>query len=297
MPEKNYSEQKYKLEGRGKVKICQILNNNVALVKKGKSEMIVYSKGIAFRKKTGQSIREDEIQKTYVLDSNDTLEHFSYLLANTDADYLKIVNDIVAYGEKMLEKKANDFLSLTLLDHIDFALKRARKKQFIRSPLLWEVQKFYPKHFQIGKYALDKMNKYSENTFPEDEAVSIALHFVNLESDSSHLKETMQAMEVLKDMLSIIQYHFQMQLDESSLDYMRLITHLQFFIGRLQKERIYDDMDKDLNTQIRGMYPMAYECVSKIRGYVKKTFQIELTIDEETYLILHIHRVTQRNKK
>ena len=52
------------------------------------SELIVYSKGISFRKKAGQSIGEDEIEKTYVLDSNEMLEHFSYLLANTDEEYL-----------------------------------------------------------------------------------------------------------------------------------------------------------------------------------------------------------------
>jgi beta-glucoside operon transcriptional antiterminator len=30
---------------------------------------------------------------------------------------------------------------------------------------------------------------------------------------------------------------------------------------------------------------------------VKETFKMELTIDEETYLILHIHRVTNRMEK
>ena len=66
------------------MKISQILNNNVAVVKKGGSELIVYSKGISFRKKAGQSIGEDEIEKTYVLDSNDMLEHFSYQMCIRD---------------------------------------------------------------------------------------------------------------------------------------------------------------------------------------------------------------------
>ena len=58
-----------------------------------------------------------------MLDSNDTLEHFSYLLAHTDAEYLNAVNDIISFGEARLNAKANDYLYLTLLDHIDFALK------------------------------------------------------------------------------------------------------------------------------------------------------------------------------
>jgi beta-glucoside operon transcriptional antiterminator len=242
------------------VKISQILNNNVAVVKKGGSELIVYSKGISFRKKAGQSIGEDEIEKTYVLDSNDMLEHFSYLLANTDEEYLNIVNDVIASGEQLLGQKVNDYLYLTLLDHIDFALKRAGKGQFIRSPLTWEVKKFYPGHFQIGLHALKLLKERFHVEFPEDEAVSIALHFVNLQSEGKDLKETIEAMQVLKDILSIIQYHYNIRLDESSVNYMRLITHLQYFIQRLQAGQVFEDNDKALNSQVRMLYPAAYGC-------------------------------------
>ena len=266
-------------------------------MKKGGSELIVYSKGISFRKKAGQSIGEEEIEKTYVLDSNDMLEHFSYLLANTDEVYLNIVNDVIASGEALLGQKANDYLYLTLLDHIDFALKRAGKGQFIRSPLTWEVKKFYPRHFQIGQYALKLLNERFHVEFPEDEAVSIALHFVNLQSEEPNLKEAIEGMRVLKDILSIIQYHYNIRLDESSMNYMRLITHLQYFIQRLQIGQVFEDNDKALNSQVRLLYPAAYECAAKIRAYIKETFKIELTIDEETYLILHIHRVTNRAER
>ena len=59
------------------MKVSQILNNNVAVVKRGSQEVIVYSKGISFKKRPGDSIELSEIDKTYVLDSHDKLEHFS----------------------------------------------------------------------------------------------------------------------------------------------------------------------------------------------------------------------------
>ena len=93
------------------MKISQILNNNVAMVKRGSNEIIVYSKGIAFRRKAGQQITEDEIQKIYVLDSQDKLEHFSYLISNTKDIYLQIVNEIIEYGKNSLNEK-NSRLSL-----------------------------------------------------------------------------------------------------------------------------------------------------------------------------------------
>lgn len=117
------------------MKIRQILNNNVALVMRGKNEVIIYVKGISFRKKSGDMISDHEVEKLYVLDSNEMLEHFSYLLKNTDEKIITLVNKIITYGEQQLKQVANDYLSLTLLDHFDYALKRSRKRQFIRSPL------------------------------------------------------------------------------------------------------------------------------------------------------------------
>lgn len=279
------------------MKVSQILNNNVAIVSRGNNEVIVYAKGLAFRKKVGQIIHENEIEKTYVLDSNDMLEHFSYLLSHSDANHITLVNQIIAYGEEKLNEKSNDYLSLTLLDHIEFALKRAAKGQFIRSPLTWEVKKFYPQHFDIGMYALNLINEQFQLVFPEDEAVSIALHFVNLQEDKNNLDETIRSMESLRDILSIIQYHFQLKLDEGSMNYMRLMTHLQYFIQRIMTQNSYEENDLILNEQIKTMYTDSFECVEKIRVYIQQKYASDLTIDEETYLMLHIHRVTNRSQK
>ena len=55
------------------MKISQVLNNNVVIVKRGKNEIIVYAKGIAFRKKVGQIIYENEIEKTHDIAFNQCL--------------------------------------------------------------------------------------------------------------------------------------------------------------------------------------------------------------------------------
>lgn len=279
------------------MKISQILNNNVAIVKRGSNEMIVYAKGIAFKKKPGQEIANEEIQKTYVLDSHDKLEHFSYLLSNTKEEYLQIVNTIIAYGEELLQTHVSDYLYLTLLDHIDFAIKRMKKQQFIKSPLGWEVKKFYPDHYQIGLYAVERMQDIMQMECPQDEAVAIALHFINLQNDASEAGKQMKLMEAVRDILAIIKYHFHIDFDENSMNYMRLVTHLQYFATRLIKQDVYDSNEQELNHQIKALYPEAYRCVNKIDVYVRDTFQSELTTDEETYLMLHIHRVTQREER
>jgi beta-glucoside operon transcriptional antiterminator len=279
------------------MKIRQILNNNIAVVDRGGHESIIYSKGIAFKKKVGQRISDSEIEKTYVLDSKDRLEHFSYLLTQSDERTISFINELVSYGEKEVGKIANDYLYLALLDHVTFALARADKHQFIRSPLAWEVKKFYPEYFKIGLQALKMMAEIYGIEFPEDEAVSIALHFVNLQENQSHLDEKLEDMESLRDMLNIIKYHFNEEFDESSMNYMRLVTHLQYFIERMRNNHPYEEKESLLFQQVKELYPDAFDAVEKIAIYVKGKFNQHLSKDEYTYLMIHINRVTERMNK
>lgn len=279
------------------MKISQILNNNVAIAKRGSNEVIVYAKGISFRHHVGDHITNEEVEKTYVLDSHDKLEHFSFLLTNTKEEYLTIVNNIIAHGEAVLKEKVSDYLYLTLLDHVDFTIKRIKKNQFIKSPLAWEVRKFYPKHFQIGVYAVSIIQEALQMECPEDEAVAVALHFINLQNESGNTKNMFRVMETVKDILAIVKYHYQIAFDEDSLNYMRLVTHLQYFATRLLTNDVYESMGNELSIQIRGLYPKAYLCVKKIAVYVEETYETQLTVDEETYLMLHIQRVTQRDER
>lgn len=276
--------------------VRQILNNNVAIVDRGGHESIVYSTGISFKKKVGQQIDDSEIEKMYVLDSKDRLEHFSYMLANSDEKMISLVNALVTHGEQKIGKKASDYLYLTLLDHLSFALKRAEKEQFIRSPLAWEVKKFYPVYFDIGLHALKMIQEFFNIEFPEDEAVSIALHFVNLQEDRLRIDEKIEDMETLRDMLNVIKYHFQMKFDETSLNYMRLVTHLQYFIERLRKAQPYEGDEIALFQHVKELYPESFKAVEKIEIYVKGKYNQYLSQDEYTYLMIHINRVTERKE-
>ncbi|GCF93860.1 PTS sugar transporter [Enterococcus florum] len=283
--------------------ISQILNNNVAIVKKGSNsqtrgnEIIVYSKGVAFKHKAGDTIAETEIQKTYVLDSHDKLEHFSYLLSNTTDEYLQIVTKTIEYGEKVIKKDVSDYLYLALLDHIDFAIKRLEKDQIVKSPLDWEVRKFYPDHYKIGLYAVGLIEEATGKACPNEEAVSIALHFINLQAKGSEDDSMMRMMEAVRNILSIIKYHFRLDFEEESINYIRLVTHLQYFIVRMFKNEVFASNETELNRQIRKLYPDAYSCVNKIRVYVRDTFGKDLSEDEEAYLMLHIQRVAKREEE
>jgi beta-glucoside operon transcriptional antiterminator len=276
------------------MKIRQILNNNVALVQRGELDLIVLSNGLSFRKKVGDLLSIDEVDKVFVPDSSDVLENYSYLLSNVSQEILDATKRIILLVEAELEELVNDYLYLTLLDHIDYSLKRAEKGQYIVSPLAWEVRKFYPKQYALSKQALRIIFEETGIDFPESEAVSIALHLINLQETKVSIEDTMKEMKLIGDVLTIIKMHYQIQLDEGSMNYNRLVTHLRYFAQRVANGEIYSSQETELNKQIRMMYPQAFLCVQKINKYLDQQYQKQLTQDEETYLMLHINRVAQR---
>lgn len=262
-------------------------------MKRGGNEVIVVSRGIGFKYKKNDHISSDEIEKVYILDTYAMLEHFSYLIAQSNAENIILVNAIVSYAEQQLNIKVSDYLNLTLLDHIDFLLKRAVKEQFVKSPLYWNVKRFYPKFFAIGLHALTMIEEKLQISLPEDEAVSLALHFVNMQGILGGTEETIQGMHILKNIMTIIQVHYKIQLNEESTPFIRLTTHLQFFIQRLlKKEEQKDDIHTlELYKQIRTTHLQSYECVQKIKIYIESRFDTCITANEETYLMLHISHV------
>ena len=278
------------------MKIRQILNNNVALVQRGELDLIVLSNGLSFRKKVGDSISADEVDKVFVPDSNDVLENYSYLLSNVNQEILKATTRIVRLVEEELGEAVNDYLYLTLLDHVDYSLKRAEKGQYIVSPLAWEVRKFYPKQYELSKQALTIIFEETKVDFPESEAVSVALHLINLQETKVSIEDTMKEMKLVGDILTIIKMHYQIQLDEGSMNYNRLVTHLRYFAQRVAAGEIYSSQETEINKQVRMMYPQAFLCVQKISKYLYQQFEKELTKDEETYLMLHISRIAQRKE-
>lgn len=278
------------------MKISQILNNNVALVKRGGNEVFVVAKGIGFRKKKGQEISEEEVEKMYILDSFDMLDHFSYLLSHSDPNDILLINNIISYGEKRLNIEASDYLSLALLDHLEFLLKRVEKQQFIKSPLIWDTKRYYPDHFKVGLKALKMIEEQKGLQLPEDEAVSLCLHFVNMEESRENRKDYVIEMRTLADLVSIIEHHFNVTLDEESTNYMRFTTHLQYFVQRIIEGKIFNDGSEilELYKQVSQLYPESFKAVQKMKIYVQSEFKLDISVNEETYLMLHINRVTER---
>ncbi|HFJ2391694.1 TPA: BglG family transcription antiterminator LicT [Listeria innocua] len=276
--------------------IKKILNNNVVIAE-GKSgkEYVVMGRGLAFQKKLGDEVEVSKIEKTFVMETHELSEKLSELLSEIPLKHLRIADDVVQYAQETLETDLSDNIYLTLTDHINFAVSRYNQGINLKNALLWEIKRFYHAEYLVGMKALDFIEKEVGIRLDEDEAGFIALHIVNARQDGQQMHMTVAMTQIVQDILSIVTYHYGMVLDETSLNYTRFITHLQYFAQRLLRKEIVDSGDDFLYEQVQIKYPEAFNCTKKIDAYLINTHHTELTRDERVYLAIHIYRVTERN--
>ena len=275
------------------MEIRQILNNNVVItMNQSNQETVVMGRGLAFQKKVGDTIDNAKVEKTFILEKHGISDKLATLLRDTSELYLNISSKILDYAKTQLPFKLDDYLYVALTDHLSFAISRHEQGIDFKNVLLWEIRKYYKNEFQVALKALDIIETDTGVRLPEDEAASIALHLVNSQVSGENMAGAIQVTEMVNNILNIVKYYFQMELDESSVNYERFLTHLRFFAMRFtRKEIVADSHDAFLYEQIQQKYTDAFQCSQKIVAYLDKTYQYAISNDEEIYLTLHIHRV------
>lgn len=281
------------------MEIKKVFNNNVVLTQnEAGQEMVVMGRGLAFQKKAGETIESSKIEKTFALDNHGVSDKIGELLREVPEEYLTIADRIISMAKKSLGSGMDDYVYVALMDHISFAVTRHKQGMVLRNALIWEIKKYYKEEFQIGLKALDIIEEEAGIRMEEDEAASIALHLVNSRVSGEGLDSAVQIVKVVNDTLNIVKYHYKMEIDETSINYERFLTHLRFFAIRLVRREKTDSVPGDdfMFTQVQSRYPDAFACSEKVASYVEKTFNWPISTDEKVYLTVHIHRVTSRQE-
>ncbi|MBT2658373.1 PRD domain-containing protein [Bacillus sp. ISL-18] len=279
------------------MKIEKILNNNAVISTKDKQEVIIIGRGIAFNKRVGDDINEQQIDKIFTLENEDILKKFKTLIADMPIEYMEISEKIIAYAKMKLGKKLNDSIYIHLTDHIHFAIERIKSNLPIKNGLLWETKQLYKDEYEIGLEALNMICEQFGVILPEDEAGFLALHFVNAEL-GEEMPVVQSMTKVMQEILTIVRYHFKIEFNENSLPFYRFITHLKFFAQRLVKGNHYNNTsDDDLYNVIKLKYPEAYKCSQKIKKFIENSYTYQLTDEEMIYLTIHIERVVKINNR
>lgn len=279
------------------MKVTRIINNNVvAAVDDYNQELVLMGSGIGFKKKIGDLVDPDTVEKQFArFDEQQTL-NFQRLAQEVPYEYMHMTNEIVAYAQISLNKELDEEIYISLMDHLNFAINRTKQGIYLPNSMLWEIKHYYNHEYRIGAEAISIVKKYADVTLPADEAGFIAMHILNAEMDLDMERAKIMT-KIIQDVLNIVTYHFSIAIDEESLDYERFVTHLKFFIQRAMHEKESRIWEKSLMDMIRIQYLDAYECAAKVAAYIEKTTPYAVQEEEMVYLTVHIQRLQKASEK
>ena len=275
------------------VTIKKVYNNNVILAfeNSSKKEVILTGCGIGFGKKPNDTIDDSKIEKKFVIQDNNFESKVNKLASEIPEEVFAVSSAIIEYAEKNLNTTLDEYIYISLTDHIYFALKRYKENLPIKNELLYELRRIHKKEYEIGKWAIEYINKTFNVNFLIDEAGFIALHFINANYRESTNKSCL-IMNIINQILDIIKNYYSIEFIEDEINFDRLLTHLKFFAKRLiDKTESIDTNNNGLLEIVKVQYKESYDCVKQIKSFIEENYTYKVNDDEVLYLILHINRV------
>lgn len=270
--------------------IIKVINNNVVHAKDNtNSEYILMGKGIGYQQKINNSLDVEQVEKKFSLNNDDK---FNTMLKEIDPKIIEITYDLVSYVQDELNIVLADTFALSLIDHIDFALKRYKDGIVIKSPLACEVNRFYVNEVKLAKVMISVLNSRLSITLPEDEVAMFALHIVNAQSNVNIMDETFKITEISNDIIDIVRYCYKKEFDDTEFHFNRFLMHLSFFVRRHLKVCSAEFKHSTMFDIAAISYPNALTCVENISDYLIKTHDWYINDDEKLYLLIHIEKFT-----
>ena len=273
------------------MQIEKILNNNVVQAMDNNVEYIVMGKGLGFQKKVGETVDKEKIEKTFVLENPETEAEWTRVYVDLSDGEMQVFLNIITFAEAVLQTKFEPSFFIALADHLHYAIERSREGISLQNPLAWEIRKFYPREYEIGKQALRLIANDLEVELADDESASVALHFVNAQKDTGLHEKDRQLTQIVVGISEIVRLHFGCDLEQDSFSYNRFITHIRYLVQRIVSGVSGGKNDAFLYEQVKVNYPESFICIQKIVTYIKSSYAFELSLDEQVYLTIHIQRL------
>ena len=259
--------------------------------------IIVTGAGIGFRKKKGEFLDKSLIDRIYCLQSDEGSKKLQEYVQTVSEEYLDIAEKVVQTAIQEEKLEVNDILYVTLADHINSVLERAKSGIMLKNIIKTDIQNFYPKEFSIGKKAIQWIEEKTGIDLKEDEAAFIAMHIIASELGDNSPSDVRKITELITVILHIIRLHFKIVFHEDSFSYQRFITHLKFFAARIFNQTDYHDSMQEIYDVLVTQNQAIFSGVQKIAELIQKQYGYTLSIDESLYLLIHLKRILDEEQE
>lgn len=273
------------------MKVVKKINTSAVLAIDSAGEtVVVFGKGIGFPPVPYELNDLNRVQRIfYGIDSR-----YYSLIAELPQAIVMLSAEVADEAEIQLHCRLNPNLTITLADHLNFAISRFRKGLSLTAPIAYDIEHLYEKEYSLGLYALELLEKETKTALPKSEAVNVAMHLINAEAETEDLHSVMKTVEIIHGVDSVIEQSLNITLDRESFYYSRFTMHLRYLIQRLEGGQQMDMDTGGMVTTLAKEYPEIYRCALAVADHLKKEFSRECNQEEIMYLMLHINRMWEK---
>lgn len=253
--------------------VVKKINNNVAIcLDNNNNELIAFGKGIGFPATPYELCDLSKVQRTFYGVNSLYFNFINEIPENIFEISVKIVD----YSKTKIKNEVNSNIVFTLADHINFAIQRYEKKINLKLPFAYDINHLYEAEMSVGEWAVKQIRKDLNINLPENEAVSIALHFINAENIETGTHFVTDESNLILNITEIVEKEFDLHINKLEFNYSRFVSHLKYLLKRKEKEievssenlKLYDSMCKD--------FPDICICAIHINEYLNKTINLNL---------------------
>lgn len=276
------------------MRILKVFNNNVVLARDPeRGEVMLTGRGLGFQRQPGDEVDPAKVVQVFVPDAQHDVEELQAFLTEIPPEHLVLAREILELAHRELDLTISQPQLIPLADHISFAIKRVRQGIRLESPLRAEVTHLYPGEFRVALSGVRLVRERTGVPIPDDEAVPIALHLVNAAAFATDdLSRTFLMTTVFQQVFEVLESAYERPFDTDSVNAARFLTHLRYFFVRVDTGCQLSEHPISFAQAIRGSFPQAHQAAQKVRALLELRLNTAITADEETYLALHIARLT-----
>ncbi|WLD92283.1 glucose PTS transporter transcription antiterminator GlcT [Alkalihalobacillus sp. AL-G] len=272
-------------------KVQKVLNNNVVIATDlEKKEVVLIGKGIGFSKQANDSLDSKKVDKLYILEDQLEQDQYKQLLEQVEESFILVMNDVIRYSEEQLQTEFNEHIHIALTDHLAFAIKRIQQGLDLVNPFLTETQLLYPKEYTVAEDVVKLISNKTGVALPEGEVGFIALHIHSAITNRS-LSRLNSYSYLINQLIEMIQLSLNVAIDQSSINYMRLVQHLRHGIERVERGEQVENQDK-LAKVLKEEYPICYNLAWKLMKVMQHRLGKKVSDAEAVYLTMHLQRLS-----
>ena len=270
------------------VRAIKRINHNAAICTDASGrQLIALGRGIGFGVLPRDIDLADVTRTFYGIDPK-----YLAFIDEADPEVLEFAAQLSDVATQQVSYELSPNLPITLADHIQFALQRARQHIVISLPLD-DVQQTHPVEFRLGELAVRGIRKTFGVRLPASEAAGIAMSIVNaMASPSERARERSQREDELIELaIRHIEAMAVNRVDRNSFACTRLVTHIRYLLHRIETHEPLQTQNSGMYEPLAQEYPQAAACARAIGADIESRLDSELSHEELVYLMLHINRV------